>query len=124
MLKNKETNNRIIYYGRDNNTIFNTAIRIENRRDINDLINDLKSIGIVEYYQNSRPNSKWAFEALIDVVIKIFKTVRLRQNYSPPVINFIQLNLIPRGVLNINSILSPTVSEYQLWRCLKRNSAM
>ena len=40
VLKNKETYNRIIYCGRDNSTIFNTAIRIENRRNINDLIND------------------------------------------------------------------------------------
>jgi len=53
VLRNKDTETRKIYYRRDNNTIFPSAIRIENRRDINALLSDLRENNPARFYGNS-----------------------------------------------------------------------
>ena len=74
ILQNRETQEYKFYYASNNTKLLDKPKLIQNQNDLNNLLNFLSAKDSPTHLRNQRPNTKWVFERIVNLQIRVFPT--------------------------------------------------
>ena len=71
VLRNVETGELRFFYASNNTNLLSIPMLVHNERTFRDVIEVIRTLDVLEWVRNQRPNSKWVFYRLIQAMVTL-----------------------------------------------------
>ena len=117
VLRNVETGELRLFYASNNTNVLDVPMMVHDDRSFRDFIEVLRTLDVLEWARNQRPNSKWVFYRLIQAQVTV---TRLNVPVGAPVElpSYISNNYSIIGLTKSRNTGEPYRDNLCLFRCL------